>query len=121
MWLGYGTALAREAGRSLNALPLGAYRPSFDAEVAARQSMVKIWRELNEKEPQRFAYMESLAAVEQAGFLREYVWHYHRLAEWPPVADLRNEAFAGWRAEQLRDHRPQIGAGVLIRPKTAKK
>jgi hypothetical protein len=122
-WLGYGLGLAAAARKSeLDSLPLGAYQPTFESELYARETQLKMWRELNRNHQQKqsSAYMDALASVADGGFLREYVWHHHRRPEWPEPAGLRNDEFAKWQSENLKGHKAETRAGVLIRPAPAK-
>ncbi len=119
VWLAYGVALANWASSSgeLERAPLGPYVPSFEGEVAARTMLIKIWHELLEKNPKPFAYMDALVRVEQAGFLREYVWTVHWRSSWKQQpADLRIAEFYAWQRKELVGHEPRTGSRVRIVP-----
>jgi hypothetical protein len=122
VWTAYAVALA--AWTSENAdnsqIPEGVYRPSFPAELAARQRQLLIWQELTEKQPMTNAYIDAVASASSAGFLREYVWHFHRSAEWgEPAAELQLAEFAKWRAVHLQGHEPKTGAVLYFGPRVA--
>ena len=120
-WTAYGIALGdwvRE-NRIADSAPEGPFIPSFAAELHARKVQLQIWRDLNEKGTYSLPYMDTMFKVEAAGFLPEYVWHYHQRNEWEkPDPNLRMEAFSSWRAEHLRDHHPKTGAHISFRPPT---
>ena len=122
IWTSYGVALAAWTSENLDSskIPEGVFQPSFAAEVAARQSQLKIWAEMIEKEPRTNTYIEAVALASSAGFLREYVWSFHRLSEWgtPPV-DLRLPEFEEWRTAHLQGHKPTTGAVLSFGPKVA--
>ena len=89
-------------------------RQSFDCELLARSILVEQWlqfsAEASDSDSTAAAgavYLDTLARVHSAGFLPEYIWHYLRRPAWQMPADLRTQAFARWRREQLpADHRP---------------
>lgn len=120
VWIGYGTALANWANRHNVAAtaPLGIWFPTAEAEVHAREAQVKIWREIGAAKPlPALPYMEQMLKVVDAGYMREYVWAYHRRPSWGEVpAGLRQAAFALWAAEHLRGHVPQTQAMVSVAP-----
>ena len=116
VWLSYAADLSLAAlGSGVDQAPLGPYVPTFERELAARRSMIKAWRELQAKEPKPFPYMEALTRIEDAGFLREYVWTVHWQRTWTqPPADLRIAAFYAWQRQELQGHEPRTGARVVI-------
>ena len=117
IWMAYGLGLSDWINKNqlANSAPDGPYVPSFEAEFHARQSQLRVWRELSEKGTPSLPYMEGMLRVASAGYLREYVWQYHRQTIWgAPSADLKMEAFAQWSAENLRDHVPPTGAQVVF-------
>jgi hypothetical protein len=104
--------------RVADTAPEGPFIPSYEAELHARQLLLKIWRQLNEKKPYVLRYMDELQKVETAGFLREYVWQHHRQTNWgPPPSDLRTDAFLQWQGEYLQGHVAHTGARIVIGPK----
>ncbi len=118
-WLAYGVGLGgwiEKTGFSKIA-PEGPFSPSFEAEISARETQIKVWRELNEKTVLKLPYMEVMQRVAAANFLREYVWHYHRSPSWTlPLDQLRTEEFEKWRTVNLKGHLPQTGASVVFGP-----
>lgn len=123
IWTSYGISLAAWTSENLDSskVPEGIFQPSFAAEVAARQSQLKIWAELTEKEPKTNTYIEAVALASNAGFLREYVWSFHWVAEWgTPPADLRLSEFEEWRMTHLQRHKPTTGAALSFGPKVVR-
>lgn len=117
VWLSYAADLSVNAISSdaVNQAPLGPYVPTLERELAARRSMIKVWRELQAKEHKPYPYMEALTGVEDAGFLREYVWTVHWRSTWKQTPDnLRIAEFYAWQREALKGHEPRTGARVLI-------
>ncbi len=116
-WTAYGLGLAAwvEKNKVADSAPLGPFIPSFSAELFARQSQIQIWRELDERSS--VPYMDTMLNVDAAGFLSEYVWHFHYRPGWvaPPTED-RMSAFSRWRAEHLSQHQPQTGARIVFGP-----
>jgi len=84
----------------------GVVTPSFAEELAARISVVQIYREQKQKDPQlSVPYFEDLTRVADHSFLGEYVWTYLHEGEWgPPPDKLRLVDFMHWRAANLAQH-----------------
>jgi len=118
-WTAYGLGLADwvNKNRIADSAPEGPFIPTFEAELHARQSQIQIWRELNQKGKYSLPYMDVMLKVDAAGFLREYIWHFHRRPGWgSPPAELRMDVFSQWHAEHLRGHAPQTGARIVFGP-----
>jgi hypothetical protein len=95
--------------------PLGPYVPPFEAELFAREKQVAIWRELSAQRPSEYIHMKQLLAVQEAGFLPEYIWHYHRRESWSAEeSGLRQREFLIWKHANLANHRPQTGIGLVV-------
>jgi len=79
---------------------------SYDCELRARRNLVETWREKRALDPSLSnSYLDSLDAVESAGFLGEYVAHYHVRREWTLPDGLDRPGFADWRRDHLAGHR----------------
>ena len=113
-WLGYGTGLVHVFNADHLPLHPGIIEPSFEQEAAARAFMVSVWvANLKDEREPLDPYLEDLRRVDQAGWLREYVWVFlHRPAWGSPSADLRLADFREWSALNLRDHSAQTLLGV---------
>jgi len=108
LWLAYlsgRVAYINEHEAAYNWKP-GVVTPSFAEELAARTSVVQVYREQKQKDPQlSVAYFEDLARVADHSFLGEYVWTYLHQGEWgPPPDKLHLVDFMHWRAENLTPH-----------------
>lgn len=57
------------------------YRHTPDEEVAARDGCAHLWRELKSEDGRVDRYLDDLLAIQQSGFIREYVWFYFREPE----------------------------------------
>ncbi len=118
-WLAYGIGLGGwiEKTGFAKVAPEGPFSPSFEAEVSARETQIKVWGELNEKTVLKLPYMDVMQQVAAANLLREYVWHYHRSPSWAlPSDQLRIEELEKWRNKNLEGHSPQTGASVAFGP-----
>lgn len=84
----------------------GVVAPSFAEELAARTSVVQVYREQKQKDSQlSVAYFEDLTRIADHSFLGEYVWTYLHQGEWGPPSDkLHLVEFMHWRAENLAQH-----------------
>lgn len=117
IWLAYAVGLANWATESgaLQQAPLGLLQPSFDGELAARRSLLAIWRELSLKEPRSSAYMDALTRIDAAGYLPEYIWTVHWRGHWQqPPGGLRIAAFYAWQRQALAGHEPRTGSQVRV-------
>jgi len=98
--------------RSSCQLMLGGDNParasSFECEFTARQALINTWEE--KVAVNQFVtsdYLETLSAVNQAGFLAEYTAHYFGRRHWQLPTGLRVDAFREWRRQRLRGHSPE--------------
>ncbi len=89
--------------------PSAEYRYSFDEELEAREVCLKIWKRLKEKQAKlKDKYLDELLSVQQADFLREYVWWNYFVREWrPQPAGLELDRFKQWAAKNLKKHNLQ--------------
>lgn len=79
----------------------------FDEEVVALDAMVTAWKELGRKRGSvADNYASDVTAAVDAGYIREYVWHYKRQDTWEQPPNLRQKEFQSWRSKHLSDHRP---------------
>ena len=116
-WLAYALGLAAWAEQSgaTDRAPDGVFVPSFEGELEARRKQIQIWKELNEKERKTLAYMDQMLLVEAAGFLREYVWKFHRQSAWVAEPEgLRLTPFEEWSSKSLVGHLPKTGARLRV-------
>ncbi|MEW5851580.1 MAG: hypothetical protein AB2A00_22510 [Myxococcota bacterium] len=112
-WLGYGAALAvgwTTADEKKEAPNL------FHVELEARKSLRQIWKELNEKTPEKDAYLDELAQIIDAGFGAEYVVTSFALPGYTLTAEevraLRLAEFDAWRRQTMPTHKPLTLARV---------
>ena len=91
---------------------LGTLNRSDDA-VAVYDEVVKrfgakIYQQLQTSDKDlNLPYFNALLRVEQAGFMREYVWHYLHQQAWRQIpASVRMEAFETWQRLNLAEHKP---------------
>jgi len=87
----------------------GPQKPCFEEKVSGLQEAIRFWKRDKAKKPGLSdAYLDDLEKVSDAGFLREYVWHYLRRDRWKMPPDLRLDEFEPWRNEHLKDHRVRV-------------
>ena len=116
-WVAYALGLADWATKSgaADRSSDGILVPTFDGELDARRMQLQIWSEMLEKQPIRLKYMDELLLVQAAGFLREYIWKFHRQSSWKSEpTGLRLVDFEEWRSRELVNHEPRIGAQIRI-------
>lgn len=117
MWLAYAVTLAQYEREHPDARPPcgGEFEPPFQVEVAARRAALHEYR-VRPANGRRSNYFETLARVEAAGFLDEYVWTHLHVRGWgtSPPHELAIGAFEEFRARELAAHEVQSGAHVRI-------
>jgi hypothetical protein len=107
-WTTYaGTKVLLRMGEYVKLHPETAGHDSpFDEECYARDAMAEFWAVQPEEKRRLDPYLQLLADVRDAGFIREYVWQFLRGPSWSQPADLRPDAFRTWAAENgLSEHR----------------
>lgn len=118
-WLFYAGARAMWIdGKFVEAFPdRGVYRYSFSEELYARRYLVKFWLTLKQKTPVPVdRYLDELADVDRAGFLKEYVWEHFFSDQWFETSEgFRVEAFTQWENEKFPGHMAQTR--VIAKPK----
>lgn len=97
--------------RSACQLAIGGDNParasSFDCEFMARRHLLETWHEKRAREPDlRNAYLDDLSAVQEAGYLPEYVAANFGRRHWRIPPDLDERGYRAWRREHLADHEP---------------
>jgi len=97
--------------KSVCQLEIGGENParanSFKCEFTARNNLVNTWQErVRQDHRLSDAYLDTLTAVRDAGFLAEYTVHYFGDEDWMPPDGLRVIEFERWRKTNLRRHRP---------------
>ena len=97
--------------RSTCQLEVGGDNPArvsrYACEHTAREHLVDAWREQQQGEPASNAYLDTLVAVQEAGFLGEYTAFYFATPAWRLPETLDLDAFKRWRRENLVRHNPQ--------------
>ena len=99
----------------LDSFQEGTYSATSEALHAAFSSQTQIWRELRENGKSPYDYLDQLALVDDQGYLREYVWYFHRNESWgPPPQTLDLKDFAAWSEKTIPEHEPRLEAQLLI-------
>ncbi len=80
---------------------------SFPAEcdIAGREKMLEMLARGGQRPPS--SYFKQLQAVQQAGYLREYVWRFQKKPHWNEPKGMKLPQFDAWAKEKLRGHVPQ--------------
>lgn len=116
VWLGYLMARADYISEHSDAYPqqVGPVIQSFKEEVEARTTVAKIYHQLQTADKDvNLPYFNDLLRVEQAGFMREYVWHYLHQQAWKQIpASIRMEEFKSWQRSSLAGHKPMTRGGI---------
>ena len=108
--------------RSTCQIRIGGENPArastYNCEYKARQYLLDSWLE---RPVRGDAYLDTLLAVREAGFLEEYTVYYFGKDSWqvPVEVDMDMEAFRDWQRVHLKRHRPEtrlIGSWGYSRP-----
>jgi hypothetical protein len=117
MWLAYAVELSKFSREHPDAGPPcgGLLEPPFELEVAARQAALREYR-ARPANGRRSSYFDTLARVDAAGLLDEYVWSYLHKDAWgaSPPHEMSMASFEEFRARELGAHAAQSGAHVRI-------
>ena len=115
-WIGYALARLVWVRDNASSMENSSYRISFEEEVHGRESLVKIWEELKEKDPAlKNIYLDEALKIYKAGYLSEYVWLYLWEDTWkesPPEA--RVKEFIAWQDSNLPNHQAETLAGLAF-------
>lgn len=81
---------------------------SFDCELTARRQLADAWQEkltlLTDLDDR---YLDDLVAVQEAGYLEEYVVDSFGKRDWSLPDGLDMDAYHSWQKRDLRNHRPE--------------
>lgn len=89
------------------------YRYSFEEELEARQIAAKSWAGFNAQKRFTDRYFGDLHQIDDAGFLREYVWYCVPHPAWRQPTDLRQAAFSAWMSGHLPEHQVETWVAVV--------
>jgi len=120
LWMNYLlTRAAHNARENEGRTPVaGEQHASFDEEVRARTVVVGMYRSLYASRGKAVSrYFEDLNRVEEAGYLREYVWRYLHQVAWTstPPDGMNLTAFDAWSAKHLVGHVPVTHGRITLR------
>ncbi|MDX1481433.1 MAG: hypothetical protein R3315_07150 [Woeseiaceae bacterium] len=105
-WVAY--SLTRSACQLGLTLDNPARASSYGCEFSARRILLDTWEEQKAEHPQaQDAYLDSLLAVQEAGFLDEYTVDFFAESHWQIPAEVDVRAFRQWRRRHLRGHEPE--------------
>lgn len=110
LWLAYlGARMAFHEKHQSPIPQTGDITPSFEEELSARLTAVGFYRTFKADDSKmKDPYWESLARVEEKGFLPDYVWTFHHQPKWP-AKDMPSDLapFQKWKNENLKNHQPR--------------
>jgi hypothetical protein len=80
---------------------------TFSCEALGREMLVSSWVDAKKQSPAAAdPYLDALLTVNEAGFLKPYVWVYFGSASWEGPPD-NLEAFQAWASTHLTEHNPE--------------
>ena len=91
--------------------------PIFEEELLARKTLIKIWKEEKQKNKKiNDQYLNDLILVDDANFLREYVWTYLKQKTWKKQPkNLKLQEFDAWRKKNLKYHKVETHGHIEIK------
>lgn len=115
-WLGYALSHANWIEDNYKDKDLAKdYKLSFDEEVFCRDNLAQIWSELKAKHPGiKDDYLDGLLKIRDAGFLKEYIWTFHKQKDWSEPEGLKQKDFNGWMEKNLPGFQPKTLTGLQI-------
>ena len=116
MWLSYLMARANFISKHPEAHPqrVGIVTPVFEEELEARSTVTKVYREIRQKDKDLdLPYFNDLLRVDDAAFMREYVWVFLHQASWQQAPEgLRLREFEAWCKSNLVNHQALTKGGI---------
>ena len=110
-WFAYGMALSSWEPNYLENGTLN----YFDREVFARAEAARIWKQMREKESVKADKdLDALWAVNDVGYMPEYVWTYLKRRSFRNPGNLRLSEFKVWAKVNLQQHEPVENPGVYF-------
>jgi len=89
--------------------------PSFAEEVFVRKEWTVQLAKFTEQTGEKLGeYFDTLNKVAERDLIRDYVWAFHRQKNWTKPVDLDFEKFESWKNENLKSHKPQTKANLVI-------
>ena len=115
-WLAYGMAKVAILQGKFSGVTASS-SSDYGIELAARKTMVDVWREWQAKAGDRDTYLDKLSEVEKAGFLQEYVIFYFARPGWnlpqTVFAQVDWNGFVRYAKTNLQDHRGETWVEVV--------
>ncbi len=79
----------------------------FEREVYARETAAIVWSELKQKNSDAIEYdLDTMLKVNDAGFMREYVWYFLKKPDWTIPKELKLEEFNKWIEQNIPNYQP---------------
>ncbi len=102
--------VAYSLSKSICQLEIGGDNParanSYGCELSSRLRLLDEWAQQRAVNPQlQHAYLDTLAKVQEAAYLDEYVVHYFGKKGWMVPAEVDSLSFQHWRRKNLRGHK----------------
>lgn len=88
--------------------PNPAREDSYDCELSARTDLLATWREKKQRRPAiSDTYLDTLLAVQDAGFLQEYVDDQFGRRHWEKPDGLKTGEYDRWMSRHFPRHRSE--------------
>jgi len=95
----------------------GHFLDSFQREYAVWDNAYATWKKVPEKaeaQPSAITFVDALRDVQDAGYMREYIWNYFRRPYWTQPDGLRMTDFKVWAETHLSGHIAPVNHGIVI-------
>jgi tetratricopeptide (TPR) repeat protein len=116
-WIAYGGFRLLWEGKHDGDDP-GTYRETPEEILDATDFVADVWQDDKDHKQGEDTYLDTLAAVRQAGYLKEYVWECMAGNDWgAPPADLKQAAFFAW----MQAHATNFDVYSVVMPEHAGK
>jgi hypothetical protein len=113
-WMGYAIVIASEMDSFYKNNPSGNFILTFDIEYLARESMIELYLDLknNQGLENEYQFVEELIIIQNANYLREYVFFTFNRDTWINSENLVEENFLNWMRLNLPEHNPVTLASI---------
>jgi len=81
----------------------------YEREIFSSEMIAEFWKKMQENgDASPSQNVEDLVKIEDAGFMREYVWVYLYKEGWVEPEDLNLDTFKAWADQNLLNHKPMF-------------
>lgn len=95
----------------------GHFLDTFQREYTIWNNAYASWKEVKQEagaQQPTDTFVDALRDVQEAGYMREYIWNYFRRPYWAQPDGLRMSEFKVWAGSHLSGHIAPVNHGILV-------